>query len=74
MKHEEVIAQLLGAENAIRSLPDANHEEIKAAQSASQAAASLAEGLQRRTLQTNAALGQERAKTGAPSEAPEPQE
>lgn len=52
--HNETIQALLKIETDIRALPDANHEEIKAAQSASQAAASLAEALAKREVQAKA--------------------
>ncbi len=41
MTREELIAQLIAAEEEIRKLPDANYFDISAAQSARQAVVSL---------------------------------
>lgn len=49
MKHQELIDSLLAVEKEIRSDKAATYEEIKAAQSASQAAASLKEALNKLT-------------------------
>jgi hypothetical protein len=49
--HSETIATLKDVEKAIRALPDMNHEEMKAAQSASMAAALLNEAQLKRTKQ-----------------------